>query len=144
MIYALIRAGRPAEGLTAAEESIAQLRQGNYPQLLAMYLEARANALGRLGQPERALHDLREAYSIAEQIGDLLLLEGIGVKIDHLTGNLSGVSMRLERARNQGWVALEEGILQEFPQLAQPAPAPRTSPTGISPLAVLVIFAFLK
>jgi tetratricopeptide (TPR) repeat protein len=137
MIYALVRAGRLAEGLATAEESIAQLRQGNYPQLLAMYLDARAEALERLGQPERALQDLREAYSIAEGMGDLLLLEGVGVKIDRLTGNLSGVLMRLERARSRGWVSFEKGILREFPQLAQPAPAPQTPLRSISPLAVL-------
>ncbi|RIH88435.1 tetratricopeptide repeat protein [Calidithermus roseus] len=137
MIYALIYAGRPAEGLAAAEESIAQLRQGNYPQLLGMYLDARAEALERLGQPERALQDLREAYSIADRIGDLLMLEWVGVKIDWLTGNLSGVSMRLERARSRGWASLEQWILREFPQLAQPAPAPQAPLTGVSPLAVL-------
>lgn len=137
MIYALIRAGRPAEGLAAAEESIAQLRQGNYPQLLGMYLDARAQAFERLGQPERALQDLREAHAIAEGMGDLLLLEGVGVKIDRLTGNLGGVSMRLERARSRGWVSLEQGILREFPQLAQPAPAPQAPLVGLSPLAVL-------
>jgi tetratricopeptide (TPR) repeat protein len=118
MIYALVRAGRPAEGLAAAEESIAQLRQGNYPQLLGMYLDAQAEALERLGHPERALQDLREAYSIADSVGDLLMLEGVGVKIDRLTGNLSGVSMRLERARSRGWASLEQEILRYFPQLA--------------------------
>lgn len=137
MIYALIRVGRPAEGLAAAEESIAQLRQGNYPQLLAMYLDARANALEQLGQPEQALQDLREAYSIADRMGDLLLLEGVGVKIDRLTGNLSGIAVRLKRARSRGWVSFEQGILREFPQLAQPAPAPQAPLVGISPLAVL-------
>jgi tetratricopeptide (TPR) repeat protein len=137
MIYALIRAGRPAEGLATAEESIAQLRQGNYPQLLAMYLNARAEALERLGQPERALQDLREAHSIGERMGDPLLLEGVGVKIDRLTGNLSSIAMRLERARSRGWVAFEQGILRELPQLAQPAPAPQAPLEGVSPLAVL-------
>lgn len=137
MIYALVRTGRAAEGLAIAEESIAQLRQGTYPQLLEMYLDARAEALERLGQPERALQDLREAYSIADRIGDLLMLEGVGAKIDRLTGNLSSASMRLERARNRGWASLEQGILREFPQLAQPTPAPQTPLRGISPLAVL-------
>jgi eukaryotic-like serine/threonine-protein kinase len=69
-VHAELRAGRYETGLQRSDAVLAAARTSGHAPLVARVLRDRADLLVRLGRPEHAADDLREAWALALGAGD--------------------------------------------------------------------------
>jgi eukaryotic-like serine/threonine-protein kinase len=102
-MHALGRAGRYEDGFGRADEVIEAARAVGYAPLLARALRDRAELHLRLGRPEDAAADLREAWTLALGAGDDALAAECGTELVFVLGyalqRFDAAEVRIEEAR---------------------------------------------
>ncbi len=107
-------AGNPTQGLALASEL---LEMAQTPWTTSQALGEQGAALKRLGRLDEALVAYRRAYALTEASGMDVEIDALGLEIDHLLGDVSSASRRLEAFRGREMKTWVDRVCRYFPQL---------------------------